>query len=159
MYDNTDYLFQENDEWQLRAGALVLADNGICCIDEFNQMKQQDRVNLHEAMEQQTISVAKANITCKLNTKCSIIAATNSNIKRNRYANTDFHSPLLSRFDLVLPIIDSINHDRDSEIADHVLNDIDLNTSHEDDQLWTLDKLKVLHLIYFELLTTYFSIF
>lgn len=116
-----------------------MADNGICCIDEFNLMKEHDRVNLHEAMEQQTISVAKANIVCKLNTRCSVIAASNN----SRHKKMDFHSPLLSRFDLVVPIKDRFDPNLDSQIADHILNCDVLLSEEEEQQLWQIDKIKV----------------
>ncbi|KAJ6633293.1 DNA helicase MCM9 [Pseudolycoriella hygida] len=120
---------QEEGEWQLEAGALPLADNGICCIDEFNLMTESDKASLHEAMEQQTIHISKAGISCKLNTRCSIIAATNP---KNLYSMSDqegtssinlgLASSLVSRFDLVLILRDERNVEWDTRVANHILN-------------------------------------
>ncbi|KAG4069751.1 hypothetical protein HA402_003192 [Bradysia odoriphaga] len=123
---------QEGGEWQLEAGALPLADNGICCIDEFNMMSESDKASLHEAMEQQTIHISKAGIACKLNTRCTIIAATNP---KNLYSmshhegtsaiNLGLASSLLSRFDLVLILRDERNKEWDTRVANHIFYEIE----------------------------------
>jgi len=105
--------FKDGNDWILEAGALVLADCGVCCIDEFSLIKPEDRGSVHEAMEQQTISIAKAGICCKINTRATILAATNpcrTQKWNNRYdnnQNTGIASSLLSRFDLIFIMLDA----------------------------------------------------
>jgi replicative DNA helicase Mcm len=112
--------------WTLEAGALVLADKGIAAVDEIDKMTSDDRSALHEAMEQQTISVAKAGITATLKTRCSLLAAANPKSGRfdpHEMIATQINMPptLLSRFDLIFPMMDSPSKDLDEKIAEHIL--------------------------------------
>lgn len=109
----------------MEGGAMVLADGGVVCIDEFDKMREDDRVAIHEAMEQQTISIAKAGITTTLNSRCSVLAAANSVFGRwddtRGEQNIDFMPTILSRFDCIFVVKDHHDHARDSQLAKHVI--------------------------------------
>ncbi len=117
---------ETNGMMMLEAGAVVLADQGIACIDEFDKMKPEDRSVLHEVMEQQTVSVAKGGIVAMLNARTSILAAANPIFGRydpykNLYENINLPIPLLTRFDLIYVIRDVPDKEGDEKLAEHIL--------------------------------------
>ena len=116
----------DESRWTLEAGALVLADGGACCVDEFDTIAPGERAAIHEAMEQQTLSVAKAGIVATLRARCAVLAATNPrgfafDPQRSLAENTGLAPPLLSRFDCVLVLRDERDPERDERAATHML--------------------------------------
>ncbi|KAG0140786.1 hypothetical protein CROQUDRAFT_83949 [Cronartium quercuum f. sp. fusiforme G11] len=116
----------QSREFYLEGGAMVLADGGVVCIDEFDKMRDEDRVAIHEAMEQQTISIAKAGITTILNSRTSVLAAANPVFGRyddmkSPGENIDFQTTILSRFDMIFIVKDEHDELRDRTIAKHIM--------------------------------------
>ncbi|KAH7152246.1 MCM2/3/5 family-domain-containing protein [Dactylonectria estremocensis] len=114
-------------EFYLEGGAMVLADGGVVCIDEFDKMRDEDRVAIHEAMEQQTISIAKAGITTILNARTSVLAAANPIFGRyddmkTPGENIDFQTTILSRFDMIFIVKDEHSREKDERMAKHVIS-------------------------------------
>jgi len=113
--------------WTLKAGAIVLASGGSVQIDEFDKIAEEDRSALHEALETQTVSVAKAGIVAKFKAKTSVLAAANPKYGRfdqskNLAEQFDVPPTLLSRFDLIFPIVDVLDEEKDLKLAEHILS-------------------------------------
>jgi len=142
-------------EFTLEAGALVLADKGVAAIDEFNCISKDDRTSIHEALEQQTLSIAKAGIICKLNCRATVVAVCNPkggifDPDRSFMDNAGLSAPLLSRFDLIFKLIDTSDCVKDDNVATFLLNraiagsgyECSKKASDESKECWSMDKLR-----------------
>ena len=118
--------FGDGQQWTLEAGALVLADQGIAAVDELDKMNPEDRSAMHEALEQQSISISKAGINATLKARCSLLGAANPKYGRfDQYEpiaeQIDLEPALISRFDLIFTVTDEPDAERDGALADHII--------------------------------------